>query len=127
MPNEEFNIDEAFERYANFKSMADELYQKAREAQAEIEWHASSLGISRYKANGYQLRKKQTYKLLDAEAAAERYPDLLRMKLEPDARKIRSVVDGMGVQAYEQFAGVIEVVDSYEIAKDTTKTEQVKI
>lgn len=124
---EQFDMADALERYANMRKMADALYAEARALASDIEAHARTAGINRYKGSGYMLRLKQDIKVMKPDDAMRLYPQLVRTKVEPDVRAIKSAIDTGGSEAKEKLAEIFDIVERHEIVKDYTKGGQVEI
>lgn len=124
---EQFDMADALERYANMRKMADALYAEARALASDIEAHARTAGINRYKGSGYMLRLKQDIKVMKPDDAMRLYPQLVRTKVEPDVRAIKSAIDTGGDDARGKLSEIFDIVERHEIVKDYTKGGQVEI
>ena len=124
---EQFDMADALERYANMRKMADALYAEARALASEIESHVRTAGITRYKGSGYLVRTKQDIKVLNPDLAVQRYPQLVRTKVEADVRAVKSALATGGDDAKAKLAEIFDIVERHEIVKDYTKGGQVEI
>ena len=124
---EQFDMADALERYANMRKMADALYAEARALASDIEAHARTAGINRYKGSGYMLRLKQDIKVMKPDDAMRLYPQLVRTRVEPDVRAIKSAIDTGGDDARGKLSEIFDIVERHEIVKDYTKGGQVEI
>ena len=124
---EQFDMADALGRYANLRTMADALYAEARALASDIEAHARTAGINRYKGSGYMLRLKQDIKVMKPDDAMRLYPQLVRTRVEPDVRAVKSALDTGGDEAKEKLAEIFDIVERHEIVKDYTKGGQVEI
>lgn len=124
---DKFDLADALQRYANLRQMADSLYAESRTLAAEIESHVRTAGITRYKGSGYLVRTKQDIKVLNPDLAVQRYPQLVRTKVEADVRAIKSALATGGDDAKAAIDGIFDIVERHEIVKDYTKGGQVEI
>lgn len=124
---EQFDMADALERYANMRKMADALYAEARALASDIEAHARTAGINRYKGSGYMLRLKQDIKVMKPDDAMRLYPQLVRTRVEPDVRAIKSAIDTGGDDARGKLSEIFDIVERHEIVKDYTKGRQVEL
>lgn len=125
--DKEFDLADALQRYANLRQMADSLYAESRTLAAEIESYVRSAGITRYKWSGYMVRAKQEVKVSNPEVAVKLYPQLVRTKVEPDVRAIKSAIETGGDDVKAKLTEVFDFIDRHEIVKDYTKGGQVEL